>query len=118
MRQTLRFDEHMTSSARLSILSALLPAGSLSFMELKRATGLADGNLHVQTRKLAGSGYVDILRGESGGRPVTRFRATEKGLLALKLHVRKLEVILASEGSAVRPQVARRAPDASQVWST
>lgn len=114
----MHFDEHMTSSARLAILSAILPAGVLSFMELKRATGLADGNLHVQTRKLAGSGYVEILRGESGGRSVTRFRATEKGLVALKLHVRKLEAILASEGSAIRPPVARRAHDASQVWST
>lgn len=114
----MQFDEHMTSSARLAIISAILPAGVLSFMELKRVTGLADGNLHVQARKLAGSGYIEVLREESGGRSVTRFRVTEKGLTALKLHVRKLEAVLASEGSAVRPRVARRTHDASQVWST
>jgi DNA-binding MarR family transcriptional regulator len=114
----LNFDEHMTSSARLAIISAILPAGTLTFMELKRVTGLADGNLHVQAGKLVGSEYVETLRGESRGRSVTRFRVTEKGLTALKLHVRKLEAVLASEGRETRPPVVRRMHDASQVWST
>lgn len=112
------FDEHMTSPARLSIVAALVPSGTLTFMELKRLSGLADGNLSVQTRKLGRAGYVEILRGKEGGRAVTRFRLTEKGTLALQLHIRKLQSILASEGEVTRTAPRPRPRDASQVWST
>ena len=88
------FDEIITSPARLSILSALAPGRSLSFSDLKRMTGLADGNLHVQTHKLESVGYLEIQKSMRGRRSFTQFHMTELGLERLKLHVRKLEVIL------------------------
>lgn len=114
----MRFDENITSPARLAIVACLVSGEARSFTDLKRATGLADGNLHVQTRRLAGAGYVEIIKGQRGGRSWTRFRVTEHGLAALKLYVRKLETILASEGGSIRAARATPRPDKSQVWSS
>ena len=110
------FDEHMTSSARLSVIAALVPGETLSFTDLKRATGLTDGNLHVQARRLAEVGYVEILRGQRGRRSWTRFRITEKGLAALKLHARKLQTILATKTGVIRPAAASLRKDDAQFW--
>ncbi len=111
------FDEHMTSSARLSIIAGLVPGEPLTFTELKRKTGLADGNLHVQSRKLEAAGYIEIIKVPRGARSLTRFRITELGLSSLQLHVRKLQAILASESRAIRPVPAAARKDGSQVWS-
>jgi DNA-binding MarR family transcriptional regulator len=113
----LTFDEHLLSPARLTIIAVLVPGEALSFTDLKRATGLADGNLHVQSRKLEEVGYIEIIKGQRGRRSWTRFRITEEGLAALKLHVRKLRGILAAESGVIRPQPRRGKRDASQVWS-
>ncbi len=114
----MKFDEHLTSQARLSIVSSLAPGKPLSFMELRAATGLADGNLHVQTRKLAAAGYIEIAKAMRGRRSLTRFRLTELGLESLKLHIRKLQAIVATESGEIRPQLgAARKEEDHQVWS-
>ncbi len=112
------FDEHLLSPARLAIITCLVPGKALSFTELKADSGLADGNLHVQTRRLGEAGYVEIIKGMRGRRSLTRFRITEKGVASLKLHVRKLQAILATETGVMGP-VSRKGPaDESQVWSS
>jgi len=113
----LEFDEHLTSPARLSIIASLAPGKPLSFMELRAATSLADGNLHVQTRKLAEAGYIEIAKTTRGKRSLTRFRLTELGLESLKLHIRKLQIIVATESGEIRPQPGSARQDDSQVWS-
>jgi DNA-binding MarR family transcriptional regulator len=112
-----RFDETLMSPARMAIVASLFSGEARSFTELKRATGMADGNLHVQTRKLAAAGYLEIIKGRRGLRPLTRFRITEQGVAALKLHVRKLEGVLATESGDIRPTRPSPRPDRSQVWS-
>jgi DNA-binding MarR family transcriptional regulator len=114
----LKFDENITSPARLAIIACLVSGEARSFTDMKRAAGLGDGNLHVQTRRLAGAGYIEIIKGQRGGRSWTRFRITEHGLAALKLYVRKLETILASEVGVIRPARPSPRPDKSQVWSS
>ena len=113
----LEFDEHLTSASRLAIIAALVPGKALSFTELKHLTGIADGNLHVQTRKLADAGYLEIIKGARGRRSWTRFRLTERGLAMLKLHIRKLQAIVATESGVIGPVSPRKRPDESQVWS-
>jgi len=110
------FDDILCSPARLAIVGALLPGETLSFTELKRSTGLADGNLHVQTRKLEKAGYLEIQKGQSGRRTVTRFRLSERGLEEFKLHVRKLESLLEGSEAITKPVLARDRKDDSQVW--
>jgi len=111
------FDEIITSPARLSILAALAPGESLCFTDLKRRTGLADGNLHVQTRKLEASGYIEIQKGMKGRRSFTQFHMTELGFERLKLHVRKLQGVVESAEGVIRPVLAGEREDDSQVWS-
>jgi DNA-binding PadR family transcriptional regulator len=110
-------DEHLTSPGRLSIIACLVSAGTRTFTELKQGTGLTDGNLYVQTRKLAAAGYIEILKVARGARSLTQFRITELGLESLKLHVQKLQEVLSAESRTIRPRPTPSREDDSQVWS-
>ena len=116
-----KFDEMISAPCRLGILATLVPGVPVSFTEMKAATGLSDGNLHVQTRKLADVGYIDINKIMKGRRSVTKFCITELGRERFRLHVVKLQKILDAETSARRPaqRSGRRPgrPDDSAVWA-
>ncbi len=121
---TFEFDEMISAPCRLGILATLVPGVPVSFTEMKAATSLSDGNLHVQTRKLADVGYIEISKSKKGRRTVTRFRITELGRERLRLHVIKLQRILDAGPDAKRPaQPAGRPkprstrPDDSAVWA-
>lgn len=107
----------ISAPCRLGILATLVPGLPVTFMEMKAATSLSDGNLHVQTRKLSDVGYINIRKTAKGRRTVTEFRLTDLGRERLRLHVMKLQQILdaesTTEGSAPR---AGRADD-SAVWA-
>lgn len=111
------FDDNLTSAARLNIVATLISGEAISFTDLKKETGLADGNLHVQTRKLAKAAYLEIIKGSRGKRSYTRFRITELGVSSMKLHVRKLQAILDRELGEIGPSTGPRPGDDSQVWS-
>jgi predicted transcriptional regulator len=113
---TLKFDEMISAPCRLGILATLVPGDPVSFTEMKTATSLSDGNLHVQTRKLADIGYINIKKVKKGRRSVTEFRITKLGLERLRLHVMKLQAVLDAETSATRPSRPRQS-DVSVVWS-
>ncbi len=113
----LHFDEMISSPARLAILAALVPGAAICFKEMKAATGLADGNLHVQTHKLADAGYLQISKARQGRRSVTEFRLTKLGLERFQLHVRMLQEVLDVEAGATRPALSAEQPDDSAVWS-
>ncbi len=113
----IHFDEMISSPARLAILATLAPGASVRFTELKRETGLADGNLHVQTGKLADAGYIAVRKAMRGKRSVTEFRLTELGLERLRIHVRTLQAVLESESGVIRPVLAAEREDDSEVWS-
>ena len=107
----------ISAPCRLGILATLIPGGPVTFTEMKAATSLSDGNLHVQTRKLSNVGYISINKTARGKRTVTEFRITELGRERLRLHVMKLQQILDAESSAdPAPPSARRSDDAA-VWA-
>jgi DNA-binding MarR family transcriptional regulator len=110
------FDRHLTSSARLSIVATLVNNDRLSFTELKARTGLADGNLHIQTKKLEENGYLVKTKAPRGGRSVTFFSISPEGLGAFELHIRKLQRILDTRGPIPRPTLRVEYQDASRVW--
>ena len=113
----LYFDEMISAPCRLGILATLVPGDPVSFTEMKAATSLSDGNLHVQTRKLAGVGYIDINKVMRGRRTVTEFSLTELGLERLRLYVIKLQKVLdAGTGESGVGSRSRRRDD-SAVWS-
>ena len=107
----------ISAPCRLGILATLVPGVPISFTEMKAATSLSDGNLHVQTRKLAGVGYIDISKAIRGRRSVTEFRITELGLERLRLYVMKLQAVLDVQTSVARPVRPAEQRDDSAVWS-
>lgn len=111
------FDEMISAPCRLGILATLVPGEPVSFTGMKNATSLSDGNLHVQTRKLAEAGYIEINKTMKGKRSVTQFTITSLGRERLKLHILKLQGILDSgtTPAARTPRPAR--PDDSAVWA-
>jgi len=106
----------ISAPCRLGILATLVPGQPVSFTDMKAATSLSDGNLHVQTRKLADVGYIQIRKVKKGRRSVTEFRLTELGLERLRLHVMKLQKVLDAEVAAPRAARSARADD-SAVWA-
>jgi len=110
------FDRHLTSSARLSIVATLVNNDRLSFTELRVRTGLADGNLHIQTKKLEEDGYLSKTKAPRGGRSVTFFSLSPEGLAAFELHIRKLQRILDARVTLPRPVLREEYQDASRVW--
>ena len=113
----LQFDEMISAPCRLGILATLIPGKPVTFMEMKAATSLSDGNLHVQTRKLSDVGYINISKTTKGRRTVTEFRITDLGRERLRLHVMKLQQILDAESSADAPAQGARRADDSAVWA-
>jgi len=112
----LHFDEMISSPSRLAILAALVPGPPVCFSEMKAATGMTDGNLHVQIHKLADAGYLQINKNLQGWRSVTECRLTELGAERFRLHVVKLQKILNVAMVVSRP-VQRWRGDDSAVWS-
>ena len=112
-----RFDDMISSSSRLAILATLVPGEAVPFSELKRESGLADGNLHVQTGKLADVGYLEIRKARRGRRQVTEYRITELGFERFRIFVRELEAVLDSEAGVIQPVLASERKDDSEVWS-
>ena len=107
----------ISAPCRLGILATLVPGVPVTFSEMKSKTSLSDGNLHVQTRKLADVGYIDINKTTRGRRSVTEFRITELGLERLRLYVMKLQQILDAEVESRSPAGRHESADDSAVWA-
>jgi len=107
----------ISAPCRLGILATLVPGLPVSFTDMKSETSLSDGNLHVQTRKLADVGYIDINKAKKGRRTVTEFRITELGLERLRLYVMKLQSVLDAEAGVTRSSQGSTQPDDSAVWA-
>jgi DNA-binding PadR family transcriptional regulator len=111
------FDEMISAPCRLGILATLVPGAPVSFTAMKAATSLSDGNLHVQTRKLADVDYIEISKTMKGRRSVTEFRMTRLGRERLRHHIMKLQKILdTGTGTNARAKRPMR-PDDSAVWA-
>jgi len=107
----------ISAPCRLGILATLIPGLPVTFTAMKEATSLSDGNLHVQTRKLADVGYIDINKTAKGRRTVTEFRITDLGRERLRLHVMKLQKIIDAESSADAAGSRSSQADDSAVWA-
>ncbi len=113
----LEFDQMISAPCRLGILATLIPGQPVTFTEMKEATSLSDGNLHVQTKKLADVGYIDISKTPKGRRTVTEFRITDLGRERLRLHVMKLQEIIDAGSSASEPPARSARTDDAAVWA-
>jgi DNA-binding MarR family transcriptional regulator len=112
-------DEMLGAPARLAIIGTVAAGGRWTFTALGKETGLADGNLHVQTSKLAGAGFLAREKERRGNRTVTCFELTEKGRQAFQNHVRRLDRALVGDGRFARGDLSDQGgpgQDKSRVW--
>jgi len=112
-------DDMLGAPARLAIVASLARGQRLTFTALRDETGLADGNLHVQTRKLAAAAYLRLEKVSQGGRRVTRFELTEKGRLLFREHLRRLQEAAEGAFGQGRPRGEggdEGGSDRSRVW--
>ncbi len=94
----LDLDRMVHEPARLAILTVLASAEEVAFLFLQRITGMSKGNLSTHTQKLEAAGYLDTVKAFQGRIPVTSFRITEDGRLALKAYHKQLRALLPEEG--------------------
>ncbi len=119
-------DEILAAPARLAIIAtvATLPVQRAekrwTFTALRRETGLADGNLHVQARKLIEAGYLHRHQIQQGNRQVTCFDLSDRGRRALRVFIGRLRDALEGGSGFSDLSADRRTPkpseDGSQVW--
>ncbi|HVY92828.1 MAG TPA: transcriptional regulator [Bryobacteraceae bacterium] len=88
------FDEAILSRPRLSILAALLGAGTVDFTFLQKNLGISDGNLSTHLRKLEAERYIRTEKEFVNRKPKTWFQITDEGRAAIERLLRQLERML------------------------
>jgi DNA-binding MarR family transcriptional regulator len=84
------FDALVANPGRLRILTALAGAPKQPFVDLRRSTGLTDGNLSTHARKLESAGFIAIEKTIASGKPLTTLHLTTRGREALVEHAHSL----------------------------
>jgi len=87
-------DRVIHERVRLGIVSALAASEPMTFVELKDALSLTDGNLSVHARKLEEAGYVACTKGYDGRIPRTEYRLTAEGRRALERYLDHMESLI------------------------
>jgi DNA-binding MarR family transcriptional regulator len=89
-------DNLIHERTRLAIVSALAVNESMTFVELKDALQLTDGNLSVHSQKLEEAGYISCKKSFAGRKPRSEFRLTSKGRTALNKYLSHMERLIES----------------------
>jgi len=93
----LALDRTVHEPARLAVLTVLSAAEEVEFLCLQRGKGLSQANLSSHTQKLEVAGYLETVKAFRGRIPVTSFRITDEGRMALKAYHRQLRALLPEE---------------------
>jgi DNA-binding MarR family transcriptional regulator len=90
----LQLDRVIHEKGRLAIMSMLAASPELSFIELREALRMTDGNLTSHIRTLQQAGYVAVTKSFEKKRPLTTCALTAAGRKAFTDHVDRLEQIV------------------------
>ena len=89
-----RLDRVIHDRTRLAILAALAATETLSFTDLKAATGTTDGNLSVHARRLEDAGYVRCEKTFAGRTPRTDYRLSASGRRAFEKYLDHMDALI------------------------
>ena len=92
--RAVRLDPLIHERVRLGILSTLAAADRLSFIELRDALDVTDGNLSVHARKLEDAGYLECHKRFDRRIPRTEYRLSTKGRAAFASYLFQLESVI------------------------
>lgn len=85
-----RLDDAIHGRLRLGIMAYLADAEAADFNELKGVLEATQGNLSVHLSKLEDAGYVEIMKGYQGKKPLTRVHITPAGRQAFARYIEVL----------------------------
>ena len=86
----LDLDRLVHEPARLAILTVLASAGAVEFKFMETVTRLSKGNLNSHASKLEAAGYLTVEKQFRGKTPVTTYRLTATGQIALTAYWKQL----------------------------
>lgn len=89
-------DKLIHERLRLGIISALAANPSLSFTELRALMNTTDGNVSVHTRRLEEAGYIVCEKSFKGRVPLTEYRITDEGRVALGRYLDHMEALISA----------------------
>lgn len=87
-------DDIIHGRVRLTIMAFLSGAGSADFGQLREKTGVTDGNLSVNLRKLEDAGYVIIEKHFVNRRPQTLCHLSKTGREAWITYLQNMQKLL------------------------
>jgi DNA-binding MarR family transcriptional regulator len=90
----LQLDPVIHEKGRLSLMSMLAAAPTLSFTEMRDTLGMTDGNLTTHIRTLQQAGYVAVTKSVRERRPLTTCSLTPVGRTAFEGYVAALEAFV------------------------
>jgi DNA-binding MarR family transcriptional regulator len=82
---------------RLAVLSILSSVEKADFTFLRDRTGSTDGNIAAHLLKLEQAGYVTVEKTFLNRKPLSIYRLTEEGRMALTNYIRNLKKLLGGE---------------------
>lgn len=85
-----RLDDAIHGRLRLGVMAYLADAEAADFNELKSVLEATQGNLSVHLSKLEDAGYVEIVKGYQGKKPLTRVHITPAGRQAFARYIEVL----------------------------
>jgi DNA-binding MarR family transcriptional regulator len=107
-----RLDDALRSLSRLLIMDALEPFGRGTFVSVKRATGMSDGNLSVHLSRLEKAGFLTIEKTFRARKPCTVLSLTREGRASLTGYWEQMERIIAARRKRLGvPNPTSRDPD-------
>ncbi len=89
-----RLDPVLEHRIRLAVCVLLAQTHEIRFSRFRQVLDATDGNLGAQLRKLEDAKYVSARKTFEKRRPVTWYRLTKTGRLALQRHVQALNQLL------------------------
>lgn len=99
MKALAALDPEFEHRVRLAIAVLLMRHDEISFAAFKQQLQLTDGNLGAQLRHLEDAGYLVLRRDFVERKPVTWYRMSETGRVALQRHLGALQSMIAAAGT-------------------
>ena len=90
----LQLDRVIHEKGRLAIMSMLAASPELTFIELREALQMTDGNLTTHIRTLQQAGYLSVTKSFQNNRPLTTCALTAAGKKAFANYINLLEQIV------------------------
>ena len=94
-----KLDSNLQHRVRLAICVLLADDSEMSFSRLKELLQETDGSLGAQLRKLEDEKYLDMRKEIVGRKPVTWYRLSAAGRLALSNHIESMQALARMVGS-------------------